>query len=107
MSDPTFKNVKLFLPSFKNGSNNATRDSFSMQYVLSVKIKYFNVLIGNKPVFDQPVKKKQETYEKLVEMSLNNGDYTTRKLLDYLYHQKCSKLIVIDSSRHIYGDTVG
>ena len=29
-----------------------------MQYMLSVKIKYFNVLIGNKPVFDQPVKKK-------------------------------------------------
>ena len=30
-----------------------------MQYMLSVKIKYFNVLIGNKPVFDQPVKKKK------------------------------------------------
>ena len=28
-----------------------------------------------------------------------NGDYTTRKLLDYLYHQKYYKLIVINSSR--------
>ena len=28
-----------------------------------------------------------------------NGDYTTRKLLDYLYHQKYYKLTVINSSR--------
>ena len=27
------------------------------------------------------------------------GDYATRKLLDYLYHQKYYKLTVIDSSR--------
>ena len=97
MSDPTFKNVKLFLLSFTNGANNSTRDSFSMHYVLLVDVKYFNVLLGNKPVFDQPVKKKREAYEKLVEMS-RNGDYTTRKLLDYLY-QKYYKLIVIDSSK--------
>ena len=97
MSDPTFKNVKLFLLSFRNGANNSTRDPSSMHYVLLVEVKYFNVLIGNKPVFDQPVKKKREAYEKLVEMS-RNGDYTTRKLLDYLY-QKYYKLIVIDSSK--------
>ena len=97
MSDPTFKNVKLFLLSFRNGANNSTRDSFSIHYVLLVEVKYFNVLIGNKPVFDQPVKKKREAYEKLVEIS-RNGDYTTRKLLDYLY-QKYYKLIVIDSSK--------
>ena len=97
MSDPTFKNVKLFLLSFRNGANNSTRDSFSIHYVLLVEVKYFNVLIGNKPVFDQPEKKKREAYEKLVEMS-RNGDYTTRKLLDYLY-QKYYKLIVIDSSK--------
>ena len=97
MSDPTFKNVKLFFLSFRNGANNSTRDPSSMHYVLLVEVKYFNVLIGNKPVFDQPVKKKREAYEKLVEMS-RNGDYTTRKLLDYLY-QKYYKLIVIDSSK--------
>ena len=28
-----------------------------------------------------------------------NGDYATRKLFDYLYHQNYYKLIVIDSSR--------
>ena len=33
-----------------------------------VKIKDFNILVDNKPFFDQPVKRKQ-AYEKLIEMS--------------------------------------
>ena len=33
-----------------------------------VDIKDFNALIDNKPIFDQPVKDKQEAYEKLIEM---------------------------------------
>ena len=52
-----------------------------------LEIKYFNALIGNKPFFDQPVKNKQEVYEKLIEMSRNN-DYTTKNLLVYLYLKK-------------------
>ena len=60
-------------------------------------MKDFKALIDNKPFFDQPVKK-QEAYEKLVEMSKNN-DYTTGNLLNYLYHQKYYKLIGIDLPR--------
>ena len=48
--------------------------------------------------FDQPVKQKQEAYEKLIEMARNN-DYTTGDLLDYLYHQNYYKLIGKDLSR--------
>ena len=44
------------------------------------------------------VKSKQETYEKLIEMSRNN-DYTTENLLGYLRHQKYYKVIGIDLSR--------
>ena len=58
----------------------------------------FNTLIDNKPFFDQPVKIKQEAYEKLVEMS-RNSYYTTGSLLDCLYHQKYFNLICIDLSR--------
>ena len=47
---------------------------------------------------DQPVKYKQEAYEKLIEMSRNN-DYTTENLLDYLYHEKYYKLIGINLLR--------
>ena len=50
-----------------------------------VQIKDFNVLIDNKPFFDQPVKKKQEVYQKLIEMS-RNDDYTTGNLLDFSYN---------------------
>ena len=41
-----------------------------------VEIKNFNVLIDKRTIFDQPVKNKQEAYEKLIEMS-RIDDYTT------------------------------
>ena len=51
----------------------------------SVEIKdFFNALIDNKQIFDQPVKNIQEAYEKLIKMS-RNDDYATGKLLDYLH----------------------
>ena len=63
-----------------------------------VEIKDFNALIDNKPFFYQPVKSKQEAYEKHIEMS-RNGDYTTGNLLDYLYHQNYYNRIGIDLVR--------
>ena len=84
--------------SFKNGDDDPTRNYFDEYYMPLVEIKDFNTLIDNKPMFDQPVKSKQEAYEKLIEMS-RNDDYTTGDLLDYLYHQKYYKLIGIDLSR--------
>ena len=84
--DPTFINInRLFVLSFKNGDNDPTRDSFKKYYMSLVQIKDFNVLIDNKPFFDQPVKKKQEVYQKLIEMS-RNDDYTTGNLLDFSYN---------------------
>ena len=74
------------------------RDSFDKYYMPLVEIAGFNVLIDNKLFFDQPVKNKQELYEKLVKMS-KNDDFTTRNLLDYLYHQKYQKRIGIGLSR--------
>ena len=59
-----------------------------------VEVKEFNALIDNKPFFGQPIKSKQESDEKFIEMSRNN-DYTTGNLLDYFYHQKCYKLTCI------------
>ena len=50
-----------------------------------VEIKDFNTLISNKPIFDQTIKKKQETYKKLVKMSINDN-YKIGNLLDYLRH---------------------
>ena len=70
--DPTFTNInRLFLLLFKNGNNNPTRNSFDKYYMPLVEIQDFIALINNKPFFDQPVKNKQEAYEKLIEMSRN------------------------------------
>ena len=66
-----------------------------------VETKYFDTLVDHKPFFDQPVKNKQEAYEKLIEM-LRYDDYTTRNLMDYLYHQNLYKLIGIDLSRQTH-----
>ena len=97
--DLTFRNInRLFVLSFQNGNDNPTMNSFNRYYMPLVEIKYFNALIDNKPFFDQPVKNKQEAYEKLIEIS-KNKDYTTGNLLDYLYHQKYYKLIGIHLSR--------
>ena len=63
-----------------------------------VEKKDFNALIDNKQFFDQAVNSKEELYEKLVEMS-RNDDYTTRNLLNYLYHQNYYKVVSTDLSR--------
>ena len=76
---------RLFVLSFKNGNDDPTRNSLDKYYMPLVEIKDFNALIDNKPFFDQPVKNKQETYEKPTEISRNDD------LLDYLCHQKYSK----------------
>ena len=54
---------------FRNGNDDPTRNYIDKYYIPLVEIKEFNTLIGNKPFFDQPVKRKQKAYEKLVEMS--------------------------------------
>ena len=86
----------MFLISFRNGDNDATKGSFDKCYMPLVEVKYFNALIDNKPFFDQPVKNKQVTY--LIKMS-RSDDYTTRNLLDFSCHHNYYKLIGIGLSR--------
>ena len=85
----------MFFLLSKASENDPTRNSFGRYYMLSVEMKDFNALIDKKAFFNQPVKNKQEAYEKLAEM-LRNNDHTTGKLLDYLYHHSYYKLIGID-----------
>ena len=48
--DPTFRNIyRLFAFSFKNGTDDPTRDSFVKYYMPLVEIKDFNALIDKKP----------------------------------------------------------
>ena len=59
MIDPTFRNInRIFVLSFKN-YDNLRKMFFDKYYMSLVKIKDFNVLINNKPLFDQPVKNEE------------------------------------------------
>ena len=69
----------MFVLSFKNGNNDSSINSFYKSDMPLV-----DVVIDNKPFFDQPGKSKQEAYEKLIKMS-RNDDYTTGNVLDYLH----------------------
>ena len=83
---------------FKNGDDDTTRYSLDLYYMPLVRIEDFNALIDNRPFFDQPVKNKQEAYEKLIETS-RNDDYTAWNLLDYLFHQNYCIPIRTDLSK--------
>ena len=58
------------------------------------------MLIDGKPFFEIPAKHKEEAYEAIIEMTINN-DYTTISLLDYEYFKDHYKLIAIDLSKQI------
>ena len=77
MIDPTFRNIdRLLAFSFKNSDDDPTRNSSDEYYMPLVEIKNFNTFIDNKLPFVQPVKNKQEAYEKRIEMS-RIDHYTT------------------------------
>ena len=59
--DPTFSNVN----EEERTSLEKDRTSFSNNYVPKVEIKDYNVIIDGKPLFEIPVKSKEESYEKL------------------------------------------
>ena len=56
-----------------------------LQQIRLIDMCYQQKSIDNKPLFDQPVKNKQEADEKLIEISRSDG-YTTENLLDFSYH---------------------
>ena len=96
--DPTINKVnRLFVLPFENKDD---RTSFSKYYTPNIEIKDFNLLIDGKSFFDFPIKNKEETYKKIIEISKDN-DYTTGNLLDYDNFSKHYKLTAIDLSKHI------
>ena len=56
--------------------------------------------LTEKSFFDTPIKNKEETYRKIIEMGRNNNK-TIDNLLDYEYFSKHYKLIAIDLSKQI------
>ena len=57
-------------------------------------------MIYGKSLFGVPIKNKEQTFEKTIEMG-RNKDYTTRNLLDYEYLSNNYRLIAIELSKQI------
>ena len=94
--DPTFINVdRLFVLYFENDTD---RTSYSKSYMPNIEIKDYNIIIDGKPFFEVPIKNKEETYKKIIEIS-KNSNYTIGNLLDYEYFKDHYKLIAIDLSK--------
>ena len=69
--DPTFTNVnRLFVLAYQTAAN---RQSFSQFYLPRVMVKDFNVIIDKLAFFDLPIKTEEEAYEKIIDISKNNG----------------------------------
>ena len=97
--DPTFEKVnRLFVLSFENEDD---RRSYYKYYVPNVEIKNYNVLIDGNPFFELPVKNIEETYEKILQISDDNGYFTKGNLLDFNYFKEHYKMIAIDLSKQI------
>ena len=60
--DPSFQEVnRLFVLSFEDDDG---RESHEQYYLATLEIKYDNVMVDGRNLFDQPVKNDFETYEK-------------------------------------------
>ena len=78
--DPAFNKVnRIFVLSSKRKED---KIFFSKYYTPKVEIKSFNILIARKCSSNVPVKNKEESYKKIIELSNNNG-YTTGNLVGY------------------------
>ena len=75
--------------------------STSKYYTPKVEIKDFNVLIDGKIFFDVPIKNREETYEKVIEISKNNEQAIdlSKQVID-LNLVDINKIVVSDKFEH-------
>ena len=87
LTEPSLRGVnKLFVLAFENDTQRTSKRRY---YILNVEIKNYNVMIGGKNFFDQPVKNDKVTYENIRKITIGQeDDYTTGCLLDYTYFKK-------------------
>ena len=96
--EPSFQAVnRHFVLAFEN-DDDRTRDE--EYYLLTVKIKDYNIMINGENFFDQPIKNNKVTYDNIRKIAIGYGDdNTTGCLLDYPYFKDTYKMIAVDLSR--------
>ena len=71
--DPTFRNTNRLFEIHSKMVMMILQDILLINITCYCRIKELNALIDSNPFFDLPIKKKQEAYEELIEMSRNNA----------------------------------
>ena len=96
--NPSFQGVnRLFVLSFENENDSISHSTY---YLPKVELKDYNVMIGDRNFFDQPINSMSKTYENIRKITTGKGDdCTTDCLLDYSYFKENYKLIAINLSR--------
>ena len=76
------------------------RDDQREFFLPRTEIKNYNVLIGRRNFYDQPIDDELRKYNEVRNiMTGKGGDYETGSLLDYYYYKKDYKLIAYDLSK--------
>ena len=96
--EPSFQGInRLFVLAFEN-DNDITSDDEN--YLPTVEIKDYNIVINGENFFDQTIKNNKITYDNIRKIATGQGDdYTTGCLLDYPYFKDTYKMIAVDLSK--------
>ena len=101
--DSSWQVVKrLFVLAYNNkeGDNKVSVDSFKKFFPPRVKIENYNIKIGGRNFYYQPISDSIKQYEEIRKISTGKGDdYTTGSLLDFAYFEKNYRLIAVDLSK--------
>ena len=96
--EPSFQGVnRLFVLAFENDDD---RTSDEQNYLPTVEIKDYNIMINGENFFNQPIKNRGITYDNIRKIAIGYGDdNTTGCLLGYPYFIDTYKMIAVDLSR--------
>ena len=101
--DSSWQGVKiLFVLAYNNkeGNNKVSVDSFKKYFLPRVKIENYNINIGGRNFYYQPINDSIKQYDEIRKISTGKGDdYTTGCLLDFAYFEKNYRLIAVDLSK--------
>ena len=81
-------------------ANQIIRNSSRKYFVPRVDVTSYNVLIGGRNFYDQPINDSVRKYDEIRKIATGKGDnYATGCLLDYDYFKKNYQLIAVDLSK--------
>ena len=93
--DSRYQGVKrLFVLTYDNtaGNNQVSVDSYKKYFLPRIKINNYNIEIGGRNFYDQPINGSIKQYDEVRKISTGKeDDYTAGCLLDFSYFEKTTE----------------